>query len=448
MHKRVIYLCESFPVLSETFISDQVEQLLAADVPVQVLSLFEGRNAALNARWRADSRRDAALTTLYRDRQQARSALIAPWLVLRLLLRPASWAITLRCALQARGALRDAVFYAGWLSKHPQRADVLVCHFGPIGYLGALLRAWGLISAQQVTVFHGYDMSRVIQSKGRGFYRPLFRDDGHHSLAITRHWQALLRSIGDAAPSWVPLGVDTTAVAFRPRPYPEHGPIRLITVGRLTAKKGQADTLRALAQLPADQPWSGNWEYHLVGTGPDEAELKALAASLGLQERVIFHGGLPHAKTLELLETSDVFVLTSKTAADGDMEGLPIALMEALASGMPTLSTRHSGIPELITHLHNGLLCDEGDVQGLRDNLAMIMAEPQLWGRLVIAGRETVERQFDLPTNAQTFARFLDDVCEGRPLLSYGEAMPAPEAEEASEPLPLLAAAPASTTEA
>ncbi len=403
----ILYLCQAFPVVSETFISDQVKALIAQGTPVQVLALKHGNNAHSTAAWNTDPTRAQALHVMYPQGTGLRRALAClPGVVLPILSHPGSWALTLFCMVRAPSLLAQAVLAANWLRKNPQPGAALVCHFGPVGYLGALLRAWGCLTPRmpQLTVFHGYDMSTTLRAKGNTFYRRLFASPTHASVPITRYWKNCLAAIGDPHATFIPLGVNVQSIAYKPRAYPQGRPVRLITVGRLTEKKGQADVLRALAALPSP---AAAWEYHLIGAGPQEAELKTLAHQLGLAQQVIFHGALPHAQTLQLLAGADAFLLTSRTGPDGDMEGLPIALMEALASGMPTLSTIHSGIPELITHAESGLLSPEGDIPALTANLHTLLTQPKLWPKLAAAGRKKVETDFDFAQNVQKFCTFL-----------------------------------------
>lgn len=407
---KVLYLCQSFPVVSETFISDQVEALLQQGVPVKVLALKHGNNLARTAQWNANPQHAAALQVMYPQGVGIAAGLKSlPYALCKILGRPASWGLTLYCTRHARGLLAQACLMAAWLHRNPQLASVLICHFGNIGYVGALLKAWGALppSTPQVTVFHGFDMSSFLRRKPQAFYRALFNSPRHASVPITDFWQSKLMEMGDPAATTIKLGVNTNAIVFNPRQYPSNRPVRLITVGRLTSKKGQEDVLRALASLPSDMKWATNWEYHLIGAGPQQVELQQLTRELGLENKVVFHGALPHIQTLEHLAKADVFVLTSRMGEDGDMEGLPVALMEALASGMPTLSTFHSGIPELITHEETGLLSPEGDIKALSQNLETILSTPDVWGKLTHSGRLKVEKDYKSVINFEKFWSFV-----------------------------------------
>ena len=146
-------------------------------------------------------------------------------------------------------------------------------------------------------------------------------------------------------------------------------------------------------------------ELDLVGGGALREELDALARRLGLAGRVRFRGPLPEPEVAALLDRADLFVLPSVVARDGQMEGLPVALMEALACGVPAVSTRLSGIPEIIRDGETGVLAEPGDPASLRAALRRVVDEPsEAWTRAV-AGRRLVEREFDVRASGRRLAQ-------------------------------------------
>jgi colanic acid/amylovoran biosynthesis glycosyltransferase len=192
----------------------------------------------------------------------------------------------------------------------------------------------------------------------------------------------------------VHCGIDPGAYAFRPRRPPAQGPVRCLCVASLQEYKGHRILLEALAGAES----LSRVELDLVGGGPLLAELEARAARLGLSDRVRFHGSAPEERVRELLEGADLFVLPSIVAADGQMEGLPVVLMEALAAGVCPVTTRLSGIPEIVEEGVTGLLAEPGDPRSLRAAL-----ERSLDGAVVdpAAGRRLVEAEFDVSRSAR-----------------------------------------------
>jgi colanic acid/amylovoran biosynthesis glycosyltransferase len=105
---------------------------------------------------------------------------------------------------------------------------------------------------------------------------------------------------------------------------------------------------------------------------------------------------LPHADVEKAIKDAHVFVLPSKTSKSGDMEGIPVALMEAMGTGMPVIATRHSGTPELVEHDVSGLLCDEGDREALAANMERLARMPERWPAMGAAAAAKVRSDFDL----------------------------------------------------
>jgi colanic acid/amylovoran biosynthesis glycosyltransferase len=189
-------------------------------------------------------------------------------------------------------------------------------------------------------------------------------------------------------PSWFyPRAVDA------PRPQ---RPWRIVSSGRLVEKKGFAVLIDACKQL-ADRGEA--FDCIIGGSGELEATLRAQIDRLGLSDRVHVSGqSLQQEKIVDFMHDGDVYVLPCVPAADGDIDGLPQMLMEAMASGLPAISTRLVGIPDLIEHERTGLLVEPNDAAGLADAIARLKRDPMLTQRLAAEGRQFVLERFDLRT--------------------------------------------------
>ncbi len=172
-------------------------------------------------------------------------------------------------------------------------------------------------------------------------------------------------------------------------------PVQLLCVGRLVPDKGQHLLLRATVALVQR---GIQLRLTLAGDGPDRPALQAAAASLGLSDLVTFAGAIPHAEALRLCAQADIFVLPSFA------EGIPVALMEAMALGVPCVSTVVAGIPELIRHGHDGLLVSPSNVDALTEALATLAGSPTLRHTLGHSARERVRTMYDLATNQRELA--------------------------------------------
>jgi glycosyltransferase involved in cell wall biosynthesis len=183
-------------------------------------------------------------------------------------------------------------------------------------------------------------------------------------------------------------------------------PVRLLAVGRAVPKKGLDILLHALAALPGDV----HWRLTHIGGGKETRTLKALGESLGLSDRIAWRGARDQAEVLSAYRAADLFVLPCRVDADGDRDGLPNVLMEAQSQGLPCLSTRLSGIPELIDDGETGVLVEPADVSGLTDALAALIADPARRARLGAAGMARVRADFDNRAGLDRLAAMLRDL--------------------------------------
>lgn len=197
--------------------------------------------------------------------------------------------------------------------------------------------------------------------------------------------------------SVVRLGVDPSQ--FSPAATPQPGPgFSLLCVGRLTPAKGQHLILDALATLRNHGIMA---RLTLVGDGPDRASLEQHCRRLELSDQVRFIGALNQDEVRPLYRTHDAFILPSFA------EGIPVVLMEAMASGLPCITTRIAGIPELIEHEHSGLLTFASDVTGLCDNIQRLAQDDALRLRLAENARDKVCADFNLDSNIRKLAGVL-----------------------------------------
>jgi glycosyltransferase involved in cell wall biosynthesis len=175
------------------------------------------------------------------------------------------------------------------------------------------------------------------------------------------------------------------------------GPVEVISVGRMVEKKGFPDLLRACAQVAHDHPFT----LTLYGDGPLRAELELLRAELGLQDIVVFAGEHDSRVIVEAMQRADVFAITPFVTPDGDRDGVPNVIVEALASGLPVVSTDVGGVAEAVRHGHNGYLASAHDVDAVASYLRELVTDPTLRARMGSAARATAEESFNVDRAAR-----------------------------------------------
>ena len=187
-------------------------------------------------------------------------------------------------------------------------------------------------------------------------------------------------------------------------------PVRLLSVGRLVAKKGYDDLLHALAGLPEGL----HWRLIHIGGG-DKTDLLRLAADLGIADKIDWRGAQAQTEVLAAYREADLFVLASRIAADGDRDGLPNVLMEAQSQGLACAATAVSAIPELIRDGETGLLVPPEDPPALAAALARLIADPGLRTRLGGAGQARVRADFGTAPGLDQLVRRLAPLCPPSP---------------------------------
>jgi glycosyltransferase involved in cell wall biosynthesis len=187
----------------------------------------------------------------------------------------------------------------------------------------------------------------------------------------------------------------------------------LLAVGRLVEKKGFAVLLVACALL---RQRGLAYRCLIVGDGPQRGELSARIAALGLGGRVELPGSVPQDRLREeLFPEACVLVQPSVVGADGDQDGIPTVILEAMAAGLPVVSTAVSGIGEAVIDGETGLLCPPGDAVRLADAIARVMGDPSLAARLAAGARAMIEKRFDLANNAKILIHLMESAARGGP---------------------------------
>jgi colanic acid/amylovoran biosynthesis glycosyltransferase len=398
MKPRVLYVVSRFPKLTETFVMNE----LAALNP-----RFDVRFAALNRT--SESPRD----------EQSAAVLRSAWFVSAL--APNTFLAHLRWLRRAprgylgvwRGAVREmpragfgelvktivAIHLAARLAELAvdARIEHVHAHFAnhPATAAWVVHRLTGIPFSFTA---HANDLYRA---------SPLLTGaatEARFVVAISEYNRHLLRArCPDARVHVVHCGVDTarfsppTERAARPRR-------RIVCVARFEPNKGHRDLLAGFALLATTH---SEVDLVLIGDGSEQAAIQRLAASLGLGDRVAFLGACSPDEVRDQLRTAELFVLAAVRDETGRMDGIPVALMESMASGVPVVTTSVSGIPELVGD-DAGLLVEPGDPAALSKAMTRILEDADLARRLAVQARSRVERGFDLYAEAAKLGDLFD----------------------------------------
>ncbi len=396
---RLAYLASAYPATSHTFILREVLGLRQQG--------FEIATASINA----DPRPLERLTE--EERVEREHTYVVKKDGIRGALAAHAWALTRHAAGYGRGLLAavkrsysprslawnffhftEALMLGRWMDR--QQITHMHVHFATAAASVASLARISLPITLSMTV-HGPDEFANVRAEH--FAEKVAACD--FIVCISHFARSQTMQHSDPADwhkmSVVRLGVDAASFTPGSRRLSSPESLTLLCVGRLTPAKGQHLLLETLAQIKT----MGRRKIRLVlvGDGPDAASLKALSQRLGITELVRFTGALNQSEVRAFYKTADAFVLPSFA------EGVPVVLMEAMASGLPCLSTRIAGIPELIEDGKDGLLVPPSDIDALVKQILALADDRELRQRLGQAGRIKVAEVYDLERNVGRLAK-------------------------------------------
>ncbi|MDJ0536093.1 MAG: glycosyltransferase [Xenococcaceae cyanobacterium MO_207.B15] len=285
------------------------------------------------------------------------------------------------------------LFYQG-ISVSGGSYDVIHSQFGFLGSKALLFRNLGILQGKLITSFRGYDISQYVEEQGNRVYEQLFAE-GDFFFANCEFFRQQAIKLGCAQEKIVVhgSGIDCHKFAFTPRHFPADGKIRLATTGRLIEKKGIEYSIRAIAKVVQKYP---EIEYNIIGDGALRESFEQLISELNLGHIIKLLGAKQQQKIIKILHQSHIFIAPSVTAANGDRDAPINTLKEAMAMGLPVISTHHGGIPELVEDGVSGFLVAERDSNAIADKISYLIEHPECWGEMGQAGRSCVEAKYDM----------------------------------------------------
>ena len=301
-----------------------------------------------------------------------------------------------------RGAVSFRMFFLvhQFLRNGLDEYDIAHCHYLPNGDLAVALKQLGAFNGKIVTTLHGeatYTRERASILRNELTHKNLTTLFRVGDLFLPMSWnerQGLINIGCNPAKIVVHrMGIDTEKFNPIKKTAVSSTQVKLISIGRLVEKKGFEYAIKAVASTLETYP---DISYTIIGGGPLRDTLKALIDCLNISTRVRILGPRHQEEILILMRQSHILLAPSINSQDGDQEGIPVAIMEAMATGIPVLTTNHAGIPELVEDGICGFVVNQGDVEMLAKRLHQLVASAELRSTMGNAARNIVKTNFDV----------------------------------------------------
>jgi colanic acid/amylovoran biosynthesis glycosyltransferase len=310
--------------------------------------------------------------------------------------------------------------HLGYLVKQAKtfNAQILHSHFGNVGWgdIGAAKHA----NLKHIVTFYGFDLNYLVRSDPLwcGRYQDLFKYVDR-ILCEGLHMARCIEALGCSKEKIQVhhLGIGLDQIVFKPRVWNHDEPLRILIASSFQEKKGIPYALEALGRIQHD------FRLEITIIGDSKNELRSLIEKnkvldmigrFNLQEKVRMLGYQPFAVLFEEAYKHHIFLSPSITAVDGDTEGgVPVSIIEMVATGMPVVSTLHCDIPEVIHHGVTGLLVQERDVEGLVASLRWLIEHEDQWCAMSERGRKHVEAEYNGKIQGERLANIYKELVVG-----------------------------------
>ena len=382
LNMKIAYVLPMFPKLSESFILNEIVELLKKGHDVRIFSMHGPMEDVMHEE--VD-----AYGLLQRTHYFRRNQIFAVnfFKLLKYFLKALVQDLyNLKISKSRLKQDLKLAYFATIMEE--KNIELIHAHFGVIGNYSIRLRQ--LLKKPLIVSFYGFDAAIADSTT----YAELFKSEKVITVLSNDMKKDLIR-LGCSEKKLIihHLGVDLNKFSYNERHTNPSEKIKFLCVGRFVEKKGIIYAIKAFSKLLLEHK---NIELRIIGDGEMRKEIENLIHDLEIQNEVILLSSLPHSKVIEEMHSSHIFILPSITAGNGDKEGTPTVLMEAQATGMPVISTYHAGIPEVVIDGKTGYLVKEKDVNSLYKKIDYLIEHPELWNELGKNGRKHIEEKYNI----------------------------------------------------
>ncbi len=403
---RVAILVGSFPRISETFILDQITGLIGMGMDVDIIAVWEPEKSEethleverynlLRRTYYLHRRNETRLKKYFRNlRLFLKFFLSSPIKALKLVSFP----------LYGRLAINGTLLRLYELCKE-RNYHIIHAHFGPNGIIAGIVKEVTGIESKIVVAFHGYDMTSYIKKHGKKVYKRLFKIVDL-CLPISNYWKKRLIKLGCPKSKVLVhrMGIKPELFSYGEKKLPKREKYIFLTVARLVEKKGIPYALEAMKIL---KERGFHFTYMIVGDGPLKEFLINYAGCLGIDEAVQFKGARTREEVITLYKKAHIFILPSAVDKEGNAEGIPVVLMEALASGLPVVASNLTGIPEIIINGETGFLVPQKNGRAIAEKIIYVMKHPKVYKKIQSLGRTLVEKEYNVHIQNEKLVKYI-----------------------------------------
>ena len=282
------------------------------------------------------------------------------------------------------------------------KIDIILAEYGITGsFITPVCKA---LNIPLIVHFHGFDASRYdILNQFQEQYKEMFEYTSA-IIVVSQRMLEGLKTMGCPEKKLVYNPYGPNPIYFQVKP--DYDSNHIIAIGRQTFKKAPYLTILAFAKVLNEIP---DLVLHFVGDGEIMEISKNLVKALGIEQHVVFHGVQPPQKIVDLMNQSFMFVQHSIIAANGDSEGTPVAVLEAMAAGLPVVATKHAGISDVVVENGTGYLVDEGDIDQMAEYIINVAADRALAEKLGKKGKERIAGEFTLSKHLEVINKTIQD---------------------------------------